>query len=171
MRKIDREKYPHLYEKHLNYGRSTEGRTTNKLCVKKYIASDKGKKTRKDYQMSEVGQEVHKKASRKYKATFNGAMQQRFWNKGLSEAERAAAINAFKNFNGRCYACGSTSPGSKKGWHLDHKGDKFRGILCHGCNIAAAMLKDSPLRCELLRLYLEVPRCCSSGIVMAARML
>lgn len=154
MRRIDKEKYPHLYKKHLAYGRSEEGRALNKKCVTKYLNSEQGKRVRKEYQAIGSGRERHREANEKYRGTFDGMMKRKLWKKDLSEAEKVKAIEAFQNFDGRCYACGSLDPGGKKGWHLDHKDDKFRGILCHGCNIAAGMLRDSPLRCDLLGLYL-----------------
>ena len=56
-----------------------------------------------------------------------------------------------------CAACGSTSPGTKKGWHTDHchKTKKVRGILCQSCNIALGYINDSIPRLKLLISYLE----------------
>jgi hypothetical protein len=56
-----------------------------------------------------------------------------------------------------CAACGTTEPGSKRGWHTDHiHGTKIvRGILCNGCNLAIGHLKDDPVRAEKLAEYLR----------------
>jgi hypothetical protein len=154
LRRVDREKYPHLYKRQLEHGRSEEGRAMNKKAVKKYVSSEKGRGTREAYRVSGAGRNSHRRANKRYRNDFDGNMQRRIYNKGLSEAEALKAKQAFQNFDGRCYCCGSLDPGTKNGWHLDHKDNKFRGILCHGCNVAAAMLKDNPLRCDLLGTYL-----------------
>ena len=56
----------------------------------------------------------------------------------------------------RCAACPATTPGSKKGWHLDHNHQtgKVRGILCHHCNVSLGMAKDSIPRLQGLIDYL-----------------
>lgn len=43
-----------------------------------------------------------------------------------------------------CKLCGTSSPGNKKGWHVDHchKTGKVRGVLCHHCNVMLANAKD-----------------------------
>jgi hypothetical protein len=57
------------------------------------------------------------------------------------EAEKALAARIA--FNGVCQACG------KEAFRpcVDHKGKKFRGIICWHCNIALGHVKDS---CETL---------------------
>lgn len=57
---------------------------------------------------------------------------------------------------GRCGICGTTDPGGKGYWHLDHdhnccppgKGCStcVRGLLCHHCNIGLGCFKDDVLR-------------------------
>lgn len=56
-----------------------------------------------------------------------------------------------------CAACGSDTPGSKRGWHTDHnhKTGVVRGILCQSCNAAAGQAKEDVRRLRLLALYLE----------------
>lgn len=55
-----------------------------------------------------------------------------------------------------CAACGSDDPGSPKGWRVDHSHDtgEVRGILCHNCNVALGMVRDSVDRLEALIRYL-----------------
>jgi hypothetical protein len=62
---------------------------------------------------------------------------------------------------GKCDACGTTEPGHKNGFMVDHDHlccpDKFgcpkcvRGLLCHGCNVALGAIRDDANR--LLDLY------------------
>jgi hypothetical protein len=61
----------------------------------------------------------------------------------------------------KCDACGTTDPGHKLGFMIDHDhlccpGNKgcpncVRGLLCHGCNVALGAIKDDANR--LLDLY------------------
>lgn len=65
---------------------------------------------------------------------------------------------------GCCAICGTDSPGSKKGWHIDHCHDtkKVRGVLCHHCNVAAGASKDDPVRLRAIADYLDRHRTCES---------
>lgn len=59
-------------------------------------------------------------------------------------------------FSGECFGCGDLETGRRL--HLDHcheTGD-FRGWLCHGCNLAAGYLKESPVRAAQLTSYLNL---------------
>jgi oligoribonuclease NrnB/cAMP/cGMP phosphodiesterase (DHH superfamily) len=103
---------------------------------------------------TEEGKQKEKAKNLKYGQSFNGNMTRRFKGKGLSEEEKNKAKIAFLNFNGRCYCC-NTSDKGKKGWVLDHKSEKFRGILCVQCNLAAGLLKDNIKRCKNLISYLN----------------
>lgn len=60
---------------------------------------------------------------------------------------------------GKCKACGSPQPGSKKGWHVDHCHDtgRIRGILCHPCNAAIGNAGESIERLRALIAYLAMP--------------
>ena len=48
--------------------------------------------------------------------------------------------------NGRCKICGTTHPGGKGRFHVDHNHDtgKVRGLLCNSCNTGLGRFKDSP---------------------------
>lgn len=56
-----------------------------------------------------------------------------------------------------CATCRAGNAGSKIGWHTDHdhKTGKFRGILCHGCNIALGAAKDSAGALSALAAYVQ----------------
>ena len=136
------------------YASSEKGRKRNRVAVNRYAATAKGRRVRKRYANSRAGKLSNHRADQKYDTSTKGQINQRLWNKGLSEKEKERARLAWGVFDGRCDCCGTKKHGGK-GWHLDHKGNKFRGILCHGCNIGAGNLKDSPERCFLLAIYLK----------------
>jgi len=56
-----------------------------------------------------------------------------------------------------CKVCGSSEPGTKKGWHTDHDHvtGRMRGILCHSCNILLGLAKDDICRLEKAIIYLK----------------
>ena len=58
-------------------------------------------------------------------------------------------------FTGLCAACGAVEHGGK-GWHVDHDHEtgRVRGVLCHSCNVALGMLKDSAYRVSALLQYI-----------------
>lgn len=135
------------------YDRSEKGRATNKRAVRRYIKTAKGKHTRKIYQQT-TGKEAHRVANKKYDKSVKGQINQRLWNKGLSEKEKLKARSAWEKFDGRCACCGSRKH-KGRGWNLDHKYKKFRGILCGPCNFAAGQLADSIKRCYQMIRYLR----------------
>lgn len=47
--------------------------------------------------------------------------------------------------DGKCPVCGTTDPGGKGSWHVDHDHSSgvLRGLLCHHCNVALGHLRDS----------------------------
>jgi hypothetical protein len=55
-----------------------------------------------------------------------------------------------------CAVCRTREPGAKN-WNTDHNHitGKLRGILCHKCNVALGMAKDSPAILRALADYLE----------------
>jgi hypothetical protein len=54
-----------------------------------------------------------------------------------------------------CEVCGR--PPGKYALHFDHDHNtgRFRGWLCHGCNVALGMVNDDPERLRFLAQYLE----------------
>ena len=61
---------------------------------------------------------------------------------GLTEDMYKALFQAQGNC---CAICKTSSPGSKRDWHVDHCHTTLvvRGILCHHCNLMLGMAKDS----------------------------
>lgn len=106
------------------------------------------------YRKTESGQRAHTKANKKYRKSNHGLSKRRMWSKGLPSSEYPKILKAFSEFNGICQCCKSKKHGGK-GWHLDHKGKKFRGILCHLCNCAAAFLRDDIKICKEMIKYLK----------------
>ena len=102
----------------------------------------KEKRSILEYAKTRQGRIALRKANIKYRRSLRGLVLKKLWNKGLSILEQQKVFEAFGKFNGKCQCCGTRKHGGK-GWHLDHKDGKFRGILCHHCNVAAAFLKDS----------------------------
>ncbi len=59
--------------------------------------------------------------------------------KGLSAPERKKALASLNIFDGRCPICGRKA----KRPCVDHKGKKFRGIICSRCNVGLGCARDS----------------------------
>lgn len=76
------------------------------------------------------------------------------WIRGISCEERDGLL---EKQGGVCAACGTESPGSSKGWHVDHshRTDLVRGILCATCNVALGQVNDSVVRLQKLIDYLR----------------
>lgn len=74
--------------------------------------------------------------------------------RGISYEDRDLILS---KQGGVCAACGANTPGSKKGWHVDHshKTGDIRGVLCATCNIALGQVNDSISRLENLIAYLR----------------
>lgn len=74
--------------------------------------------------------------------------------RGITHEERDEML---AEQGGRCAACGTDSPGSQIGWHVDHchETDEIRGILCHHCNAALGHAQDDTQRLSGLILYLR----------------
>lgn len=62
----------------------------------------------------------------------------------------------FKAQGSCCAICGTTDPGSPKGWHTDHchETNKVRGILCMGCNRGIGYIRE-PEHLELAAEFLR----------------
>lgn len=61
---------------------------------------------------------------------------------GLTETDYQALLIA----QGMCCGiCLGKEPGGRGDWHLDHDHftGKIRGLLCHNCNLALGLFKDS----------------------------
>jgi hypothetical protein len=73
---------------------------------------------------------------------------------GLSEDQYIALLDSQE---GRCALCGSTDPGWKKSWLVDHdhETNKTRAILCVSCNTGLGKFKDSPQLLRKAALYIE----------------
>lgn len=60
-------------------------------------------------------------------------------------------VDLIVSHGGICDSCG-VEPGNRI--DHDHQTGQFRGMLCHGCNVAAGCLKDDPERAIALSAYL-----------------
>ncbi len=58
---------------------------------------------------------------------------------------------------GRCAICRTSKPGGKGFWHADHdhRTNRFRGVLCHNCNVGIGNFKDDPSFLEAAARYLR----------------
>ena len=74
---------------------------------------------------------------------------------GLNEQEIEKASKYLRNHDGTCDSCGTTAPGGRGEWCLDHKDKKFRGIICCGCNSAIGHAGESPERLEMIADYVR----------------
>jgi hypothetical protein len=72
----------------------------------------------------------------------------------LDKEDWAALIARLK---GPCDICGVAQNGKWKRMHIDHDhvADKFRGVLCHRCNVALGYLDDDAGRLRKAAEYLE----------------
>lgn len=93
----------------------------------------------------------------------NGVWQRRrLQNFGITEEIYARMLDEQHN---ACKVCGTTAPGGRGDWHIDHdrkccSGDRscgkcVRGLLCHLCNVALGCVHDSPEILKNLLIYLE----------------
>jgi hypothetical protein len=73
----------------------------------------------------------------------------------LKGVELQKAVNALESFNGVCQCCSTQNAGGSGEFHVDHKDDRFRGILCHNCNVSLGLLGESEDRILLLLSYLR----------------
>jgi hypothetical protein len=81
---------------------------------------------------------------------------------GVFKISREEFASILESQDGMCAVCGSKSPTSKAGWHLDHD-HKFknrdrrgwRGVLCHHCNVMIGMAKEDPTTLAKAASYLR----------------
>ncbi len=74
----------------------------------------------------------------------NRRNQRKFWRKhGWAEGEHERAEAALP-FVVACECCGTSSPGTRRGWQADHDHATglFRGFLCNRCNVGAGFIED-----------------------------
>jgi len=59
---------------------------------------------------------------------------------------------------GRCAICGTTDPGGRGDFHIDHchETNTIRGLLCHGCNVGIGHLRHSIKLLKAAIHYLEL---------------
>lgn len=108
-----------------------------------------------------------KKRRRDYEDTLAGAVRCRL--SGIrNEARRkgyppvtSSPEEIIDAYTGRCFLCKVkaelTSRGSMKGLCIDHchRTGKFRGWLCHDCNVALGLFKDKPRLIRKAAEYVE----------------
>jgi hypothetical protein len=125
------------------------------FCMHHYNVSEPVREKEKARRKTPEGKEKEHKKNKKYNRSFKGMIKSKMRHAGLPESERPKVEEAFKTFNLKCHCCGTNKPGGRGSWNLDHKGKRFRGIVCLYCNVAAGMLNDSIKRCEMLISYLK----------------
>ena len=78
--------------------------------------------------------------------------QHKAWSYGMS-LEQTRNLLA----SGRCAICGTTEPGGRGGWHIDHDHatGAVRDILCHHCNVGLGNFGDALGRLRAAVAYLE----------------
>ena len=127
------------------------------FCQHHYNISDEVRRKDKERRQTIAGRKAQRVKNRKYNRSFKGSINNKIRHAGLPLSEKPKVIKAFSNFKGFCYCCKSDNPGPH-GWVLDHKGKRFRGILCLWCNCAAGFLKDDIQRCKSMIQYLRRSR-------------
>jgi hypothetical protein len=76
----------------------------------------------------------------------------------LPRKERPRVAAALREFAGYCECCGRSKPGGNNQWNIDHKGSKFRGILCWYCNIVLGLVYDNTATLKAMIKYLRKTR-------------
>jgi Recombination endonuclease VII len=76
----------------------------------------------------------------------------------IRKEDKSSALKSLINVK-KCGICGRKKPNGKN-WHTDHshKTRKFRGILCHSCNIGLGHFMDSIRFLQKAISYLRKPR-------------
>ena len=120
-------------------GRSGRCKPCAAVKQREWSESEKGKAYYKDYQ-------------------FDYAIRQH----GIEPTEYYAML---EQQGGGCAACGTTDPGGRGRWQIDHDhsccpkekscGSCIRGLLCWKCNYALGLANDDPDRLRKMIDYLE----------------
>lgn len=79
----------------------------------------------------------------------------RFARVGITEADYWQAVSVQAN---KCLVCprlGEQSRGGKLVVDHDHKTGRFRGLLCHNCNVALGLVGESTTTLKALISYIE----------------
>lgn len=124
------------------------------FCMHHYHQTEVYREIDRKRRTGKTGKRKERLKNKKYNNSPKGWMNNKFKSKNLTAEEKEKAKLAFKNFDGKCQCCGSKKTNSR-GWMLDHKGRKFRGILCVWCNLAAGFVKDDIQRAKKLVKYLR----------------
>lgn len=76
------------------------------------------------------------------------------WKYGISPAQRAAMISAQ---NGACAICKLPLSAEPRARHIDHNHEtgRIRGVLCHACNLALGLTRESLDTLRAMVAYLE----------------
>ena len=132
-----------LEEFWIDKGTKSGLRSLCKSCDRAYRQSERGRKVQKKYNGTYKRRKVNRKAAlkRKYGIT-------------IEDYDRR-----LKSQNGLCAIC-QTAPSKKRKLFVDHchKTGKVRGLLCHNCNRALGMLKDSSKSAYRAAKYLDASR-------------
>jgi hypothetical protein len=81
-------------------------------------------------------------------------------NKGFSETEEKRAWAAVRKFKNSCQCCGAKSARGQGKFHIDHKDGKFRGILCHRCNVVLGLLEENFRIIRCVSAYIKRVKSC-----------
>ncbi len=112
-----------------------------------YVDPEKRRETNREYQRRY--RERHRLDPTRQAAARR--VNRRDWAPGEHEKAEASRASTMS-----CESCGGP-PSSKHGWVADHcrTTGRFRGSLCHGCNVALGMLGESADRAERLAAYIR----------------
>jgi hypothetical protein len=134
-----------------------KGKEKAKAAKKKYSSTEHGKAKNKAYNKLPKTREKARKR-RSFVRSLPGGKFPEFKNRifreyGLSVRDWA---KMYLEQNSRCAACGDFLLFDKS-THIDHDhvSGKVRGLLCHVCNLAIGLAKDSPEKLRGMADYLE----------------
>ena len=113
---------------------------TTQPVQRRYAISEKGRATAQRWR------DAHKAERKQYN-------RERFLREyGLTAEEYEERVRAQ---GGVCAICGKPQPGGKPLCvDHNHRTNKLRALLCHGCNLTVGFLEKDPVRTEKARMYL-----------------